>query len=106
MAASGSGTTFPRGLPNADSISGRLFPLENCSSSSTESALSKQIDGQIDSRLRHQGAVGSHDKALLSGPGVILGRKGHAPRRRVVCHWLLGHTTLHTLWFHFAQTSI
>ena len=74
------GTTFPRGLPNADSIQWSLIPARELFELKYGKALveANRRPGSIPV-YGTNGRCGSHDKALFSGPGVILGRKGQGP---------------------------
>jgi type I restriction enzyme, S subunit len=75
-----SGTTFPRGLPNAASIRWPLVPARELFELKYGKALveADRRPGCIPV-YGTNGRCGSHDKALFAGPGVILGRKGQGP---------------------------
>jgi type I restriction enzyme, S subunit len=74
------GTTFPRGLPISDSIRWPLVPARQLFELKYGKAL-VEADRRpgIVPVYGTNGRCGNHDKALFTGPGVILGRKGQGP---------------------------
>lgn len=74
------GTTFPRGLPISDSIRWPLVPARQLFELKYGKALveADRRPGTVPV-YGTNGRCGSHDKALFTGPGVILGRKGQGP---------------------------
>jgi type I restriction enzyme, S subunit len=75
-----SGTTLPRELPISDSIHWPLVPARQLFELKYGKALvaADRRPGTVPV-YGTNGRCGSHDKALFTGPGVILGRKGQGP---------------------------
>jgi type I restriction enzyme S subunit len=74
------GTTLPRGFVSTAAIRWQLVPARELFELRYGKALVEK-DRQMGNIPVYgtNGRCGSHDKALFSGPGVILGRKGQGP---------------------------
>lgn len=74
------GTSLPRGLPEISRIKWPLVPARDIFDLKYGKALVENTRSAGETPVYgSNGQCGSHNKALFSGPGVILGRKGQGP---------------------------